>query len=135
MKILGIEHIGIAVKNIKDTSCFWNDILGIEFTGQESVLDQKVETSIYNTGSGKIELLEPLSDDSVIKKFLDRKGEGVHHICLTVDNIFSAIAEIKEKGVSVVYPEPRKGAEGYLVTFIHPKHSGGVLVELAQKPQ
>ena len=133
MKIIGIEHIGIAVKSIDKRSPFWEHVLGIKSTGREKVLDEGVETGIYDIGGGKIELLESVKSDSVIQKFIDKKGEGIHHVCLKVDDIYDAIAELKEKGISVIYPTPKKGAEGFLVTFIHPRDSGGVLVELAQE--
>jgi len=133
MKVIGIDHIGIAVQSIDKGSPFWEHILGIKSSGREEVLGEGVETGIYNTGSGKIELLESIKSDSAIQKFLNNKGEGIHHICLKVEDIYSSISELKEKGISVIYPTPKKGAEGFLVTFIHPKDSGGVLVELAQE--
>ena len=133
MKIIGIEHIGIAVKSIDKRSPFWEHVLGIKSTGREKVLDEGVETGIYDIGGGKIELLESVKSDSVIQKFIDKKGEGIHHVCLKVDDVYNAIAELKEKGISVIYQKPKKGAEGFLVTFIHPRDSGGVLVELAQE--
>ena len=133
MKIIGIEHIGIAVKSIDKRSPFWEHVLGIKSTGREKVLDEGVETGIYDIGGGKIELLESVKSDSAIQKFMDKKGEGIHHICLKVDDVYNSIAELKEKGISVIYPTPKKGAEGFLVTFIHPRDSGGVLVELAQE--
>ena len=128
-----IEHIGIAVKSIDKRSPFWEHVLGIKSTGREKVLDEGVETGIYDIGGGKIELLESVKSGSAIQNFLDKKGEGIHHICLKVDDIYTAIAELKEKGIYVIYPTPKKGAEGFLVTFIHPKDTGGVLVELAQE--
>ena len=133
MKVIGIDHIGIAVQSIDKGSPFWENILGIKSSGREEVLEEGVETGIYNTGSGKIELLESIKSDSAIQKFLNNKGEGIHHICLKVEDVYSAISELKEKGITVIYPTPKKGAEGFLVTFIHPKDSGGVLVELAQE--
>ena len=133
MKIIGIEHIGIAVKSIDKRSPFWEHVLGIKSTGREKVLDEGVETGIYDIGGGKIELLESVKSDSAIQKFMDKKGEGIHHVCLKVDDVYNAIAELKEKGISVIYQKPKKGAEGFLVTFIHPRESGGVLVELAQE--
>jgi|TARA_B100001013_G_C24613305_1_gene444120 methylmalonyl-CoA epimerase len=133
MKIIGIEHIGIAVKSIDKRSPFWEHVLGIKSTGREKVLDEGVETGIYDIGGGKIELLESVKSDSAIQKFMDKKGEGIHHVCLKVDDVYNAIAELKEKGISVIYQKPKKGAEGFLVTFIHPRDSGGVLVELAQE--
>ena len=107
--------------------------MGIKSTGREKVLDEGVETGIYDIGGGKIELLESVKSDSAIQKFMDKKGEGIHHVCLKVDDVYNAIAELKEKGISVIYQKPKKGAEGFLVTFIHPRDSGGVLVELAQE--
>ena len=133
MKILGIEHIGIAVNKIENRAAFWEQVLGIRATGREKVLSEGVETGIYDTSGGKIELLEPIIADSTIQKYLDKYGEGIHHICLKVEDIESAISELKEKGISVIYPTPKIGVEGFLVTFIHPKYTGGVLVELAQK--
>jgi len=133
MKIIGIEHIGIAVKSIDKRSPFWEHVLGIKSTGREKVLDEGVETGIYDIGGGKIELLESVKSDSAIQKFMEKKGEGIHHVCLKVDDVYNAIAELKEKGISVIYQKPKKGAEGFLVTFIHPRDSGGVLVELAQE--
>ena len=133
MKIIGIEHIGIAVKSIDKRSPFWEHVLGIKSIGREKVLDEGVETGIYDIGGGKIELLESVKSDSAIQKFMDKKGEGIHHVCLKVDDVYNAIAELKEKGISVIYQKPKKGAEGFLVTFIHPRDSGGVLVELAQE--
>ena len=134
MKIRGIEHIGIAVNTIDSRAPFWEEVLEIASSGREAVEGEGVDTKIYDTGNGKIELLESISSDSSIQKYLNNRGEGVHHICLKVENISSAISELKDRGVTVIYPEPKIGAEGYLVTFIHPKDTGGVLVELAQKP-
>ena len=133
MKVIGIEHIGIAVKSIDKGAPFWEHILGIKPTGREEVQGEGVVTNIYNTGKGKIELLESVKSDSAIQKFLDKKGEGIHHICLQVDDVYSAISELEEKGISVIYRTPKKGAEVCLLTYIPPKDSGGVLVELAQE--
>ncbi|MFQ6677851.1 MAG: methylmalonyl-CoA epimerase [Fidelibacterota bacterium] len=133
MKIKGIEHIGIAVKSLKKDAPFWSHVLNISPQGIEIVENEGVTTDIYNTGRGKVELLESLKDDSPVTKFIDKHGPGVHHICFEVENIYDAIKELLESGIDVIYKEPKKGAEGHLVTFIHPKSSGGVLVELAQK--
>ncbi|MBH49424.1 MAG: methylmalonyl-CoA epimerase [Candidatus Marinimicrobia bacterium] len=135
MKILGIEHIGIAVNQIDERKDFWEKVLGIKLTGQENVESESVETAIFDSDSGKIELLESKNPDSAIQKFINKSGEGIHHICLKVDDIESAIGELKIAGISVIYPVPKVGAEGFLVTFIHPKDTGGVLVELAQEPR
>lgn len=133
MKIKGIEHIGIAVNSLAEDAPFWKHILGLDHTGTETVDSEKVTTDIYDTGRGKIELLEAMSNDSTIAKYIDKRGAGVHHICFEVDDIHKAIVELKENNITVIYNEPKVGAEGYLVTFIHPKSTGGVLVELAEK--
>jgi methylmalonyl-CoA epimerase len=134
MKIKGIEHIGIAVNSLAENAPFWKHVLGLDHSGTEAVESEKVTTDIYNTDRGKIELLEAMGEDSTITKYIDKRGEGVHHICLEVDDIHEAIAELQEKDINVIYNEPKMGAEGFLVTFIHPKSTGGVLVELAQLP-
>jgi len=134
MKIKGIEHIGIAVKSLENNAPFWKHVLNISHVGSEIVGSEGVKTEIYDTGRGKVELLESLTEDSSIAKYLDKRGDGVHHICFEVENIHDAITELIDAGIEVIYKEPRKGAEGFLITFIHPKSTGGVLVELAQKP-
>lgn len=134
MKIKRIEHIGIAVKSLENNAPFWKHVLNISHSGTEIVEGEGVTTDIYDTGHGKIELLTSLRDDSSIAKYLEKRGAGVHHICFEVENIHDAITELINAGIEVIYKEPRKGAEGFLITFIHPKSTGGVLVELAQKP-
>ena len=133
MKILGIEHIGIAVKSIDQDAPFWKHILNLSHQGTEVVKDQGVTTDIYDTGKGKIELLESLGVDTPIGKFLEKKGPGIHHVCFEVDSINNAIKELKEFNIQVISDDPTIGAEGYKVVFIHPKSTGGVLVELAEK--
>jgi len=133
MKIKGIEHIGIAVSSLAENAPFWKYVLGLDHSGTESVESEKVTTDIYNTGKGKIELLEAMNEDSTIAKYIEKRGQGIHHICFEVEDIYGAIAELKEKNITVIYDEPKVGAEGFLVTFIHPKSTGGVLVELAQR--
>ena len=134
MKIIGIEHIGIAVKDLKTDASFWKHILGIDHTHSEKVEAEGVLTEIYDTGKGKVELLESLHPDSPVKKFLEDRGPGIHHICFEVDDIYTSIKELKEKNIRVIGEKYRIGAEGYKVVFIHPKSTGGVLVELAEKP-
>ena len=133
MKILSIEHIGIAVKELKNRSPFWEYVLGIKHTSTEIVQSEGVETDIYDTGNGKVELLKSIADDSTIEKFLNKKGEGIHHVCFQVDDIKEAINELKYNNISIVSEKPSIGAEGYKIVFIHPKSTGGVLVELAEK--
>ena len=134
MKILGIEHLGIAVDSIDKAAPFWRHILSISHRTTENVIEQGVVTDIYDTGQGKVELLEALGEDSPIAKFLDKRGPGIHHVCFEVIDINSAIKELKENNINVLSDEPTIGAEGYKVVFIHPKSTGGVLVELAEKP-
>jgi methylmalonyl-CoA epimerase len=133
MKILGIEHIGIAVKDIDKNTPFWKHVLGLTHTRTEEVASQKVKTAIFQTGRGKIELLEATDSNSPIAKYLEKRSPGVHHVCLQVDNIRDAIKELMDDGVEVINPEPRIGAEGHFVAFIHPRSTGGVLVELAER--
>jgi methylmalonyl-CoA epimerase len=133
MKILGIEHLGIAVKDLENDAPFWNHILNIEHQSTEVVEDQSVTTDIYDTGNGKIELLESTKPGSAIAKFIEKRGAGIHHVCFEVEDIYLAIKELKENNIHVLSDEPSTGAEGYKVVFIHPKSTGGVLVELAEK--
>jgi methylmalonyl-CoA epimerase len=134
MKILGIEHIGIAVNSIDKDAPFWKHILKISHGGTEVVEDQGVTTDIYDTGKGKIELLESMGGDTPIGKFLENRGPGIHHVCFEVEDVTKAIKELKELNIQILSDEPTIGAEGYKVVFIHPKSTGGVLVELAEKP-
>ena len=133
MKIIGIEHIGIAVKNIKESSPFWNHVLQINHSTTQDVDEQGVITDIYDTGQGKGEVLQAKYPDSPIAKFLDRRGPGIHHICLQVEDIDEAVQDLKSKGIQLIGNGTTVGAEGYKVVFIHPRSSGGVLVELAEK--
>ena len=133
MKILGIEHIGIAVKNLDTNAPFWKHVLKIPHKGTETVAQEGVTTDIYDTGNGKVELLKSMVSGSVIEKFLEKSGEGIHHVCFEVENINKAIIELNELNIDVISDRPTVGAEGYKVVFIHPKSTGGVLVELAQK--
>ena len=133
MKILGIEHIGIAVNSIDKDAPFWKHILNIPHRGTEVVEGQGVTTDIYDTGRGKVELLEAMGPDTPIGKFLEKRGAGIHHVCFEVDNITTAIKELKQDNIQVLSNVPTMGAEGYKVVFIHPKSTGGVLVELAEK--
>ena len=133
MKILGIEHIGIAVNSIDKDAPFWKHILNLPHRGTEAVENQGVMTDIYDTGRGKVELLEAMGSDTPLGKFLEQRGAGMHHVCFEVDNITNAIKELKEFNIQVLSNEPTMGAEEYKVVFIHPKSTGGVLVELAEK--
>ena len=134
-KILGVDHIGIAVADLKETGSLWTEALGLECTGEEVVAEQKVKTSFNPTGNGsEIELLEATEEDSPIAKFIAKNGGrgGIQHIALRVDDIEAAIADLQEKGVRMIDTKPRYGAGGASIAFVHPKSSYGVLVELCQ---
>ena len=133
-KILGIEHVAIAVSSLKEPSKVFGNILGIDNTSTEEVIDQKVVTDIFDTGRGKVELLEATSDDSPVSNFLEKRGNGVHHIAFLVDDLEIALKDLAESGIDLIDKSPRIGAEGMLIAFLHPKSTGGVLVELCQKP-
>ena len=133
MKIIGIEHIGIAVENFEESARFWRDILKLQHVGIEDVDNQGVSTDIYQTGTGKIELLLSKQPNSPIAKFIKKKGTGIHHLCLKVVNIDDAIRHLKKNKITLIGNEPMLGAENYKVIFIHPESTGGVLVEIAEK--
>ncbi len=133
-KILSIEHVAIAVKNLEVPSNFFGQILGINNTSREIVEDQGVITNIFDTGSGKIELLESVSQNSPITRFLGKRGDGVHHIAFRVDNLELALKELSDIGIKLIDHTPRIGAEGMLIAFLHPKSTSGILIELCQKP-
>ena len=134
MKILGIEHLAIAVKNIDKSSPFWSHILKLQHRVTETVESEGVITDIYDTGQGKVELLESLGKDSPINSFLENRGPGIHHVCFEVEDINAAIKELRDNDITILSEDAKVGAEGYKIVFIHPKSTGGVLVELAEKP-
>jgi methylmalonyl-CoA epimerase len=127
-----INHLGIATKGIDEALKFWGDALGLENVHTEIVEDQKVRVAMLPIGESRIELLEPTSGDSPISKFLEKRGGGIHHIAVEVDDIGAALLEMRLKGVRLIDEEPRIGAEGCLVAFVHPSSSNGVLLELVQ---
>lgn len=134
MKIIGIEHIGIAINNLDKDSKFWNEVLGLKHLSTENVEKQAVITDIYETGRGKIELLLSKYPNSPVAKYIKKRGAGIHHICLQVENIDDAISYLNNKGIQLIGEKASIGAEGYKIIFIHPKDAGGVLLELAEKP-
>jgi len=127
-----INHIGIAVKSLEASIPFYRDQLGMSFEGTEEVVEQKVKVAFFQIGESRIELLEPTTDDSPIAKFLEKKGEGVHHMAYEVDDVGIALAEMKEQGVRLIDETPRLGAHNSLIAFLHPKSTGGVLTEICQ---
>jgi len=130
-----INHLGIATKQIDEALKFWSDALGLESVHTEIVEDQKVRVAMLPLGESRIELLEPTSDDSPISKFLEKRGGGIHHIAVEVDDIHISLAQLKTAGMRLIDEEPRLGAEGCLVAFVHPSASNGVLLELVQTPR
>ena len=128
-----IEHIGIAVKNMDDANILFEKLLGVPSYKEEAVESEAVLTSFFQTGTNKIELLMATSPESPIAKFLEKKGEGIHHIAFDVENIHEEIARLKNEGFVLINEVPKKGADNKLVVFLHPKNTNGVLVELCQE--
>lgn len=127
-----INHLGIATKSIEEALKFWEGALGLENVHTEIVEDQKVRIAMLPIGESRVELLEPTSDDSPISKFLEKRGGGIHHIAIEVDDIEAALAKLKSEGMRLIDETPRIGAEGCLVAFVHPASANGVLLELVQ---
>lgn len=130
MELTSIEHIGIAVRNLEESIKFYEDILGLKCYAIEEVEDQKVKTAFFNAGQTKIELLETTDPDGPIAKFIEKRGEGIHHIAFKTDDIKSSLKELKEKNIILIDDQPRKGAENLDIAFIHPKSANGVLIEI-----
>ncbi|MEP0860874.1 MAG: methylmalonyl-CoA epimerase [Ignavibacterium sp.] len=135
MSITHIEHIGIAVKNLHEAIKFYEEVLGLKCYAVEEVADQKVKTAFFMVGQTKIELLETTSPDGPIGRFIENKGEGIHHIAFAVTGLKEKLEEVKSKGVRLVDEQPRKGAEGLNIAFLHPKSTFGVLTEFCEKPE
>ncbi len=127
-----INHLGIATKGIDEALKFWQDALGLENVHTEEVADQKVRVAMLPIGDTRIELLEATSDDSPIAKFVEKRGGGIHHIAVEVENIEEALAKLKAEGMRLIDEKPRVGAEDCLVAFVHPSSANGVLLELVQ---
>ena len=133
MKILKVDHIGIAVSSIAEVKKLYSEILGIEHLGSETVVEQKVTTAFFPVGDTELELLKSTAPDGPIGKFIEAKGQGVQHIAFRVDNLEKALEELKAKGVRLIDEKPRKGAGGAKIAFLHPKSTFGVLVELSER--
>ncbi|WP_413308987.1 methylmalonyl-CoA epimerase [Bacillus sp. 1P10SD] len=128
-----VDHIGIAVKSLENTLPFYTDVLELTLLGIEEVETQKVKVAFLQAGGTKLELLEPTSGESPIAKFIEKRGEGIHHVALGVESIEERIIEMKEKGIQMIDQQPRLGAGGAHIAFMHPKSSTGVLYELCEK--
>jgi len=133
MKIKKIDHIGIAVKSSDQAIKFYEDVLGIRSAGSETVEEQKATTVFLPVGESEVELLESTSPEGAVAKFIEKRGEGIQHICFSVENIEEALKELKEKGIRLIDETPRKGAGGANIAFLHPKSTFGVLIELSEK--
>jgi methylmalonyl-CoA/ethylmalonyl-CoA epimerase len=127
-----VDHIGIATPQIDEALGLWRDILGLEIDSREEVAEQGVRVAMLAIGESHIELLEPLSDDSPVGKFLRKRGPGVHHVAIRVTDIRASLAQLKAKGIRLIDESPRVGAGGCLVAFVHPSSANGVLLELVQ---
>lgn len=132
MNISHIEHIGIAVKNLEESILYWEKIFGLKCYAVEEVKDQKVKTAFFMVGQTKIELLESTDPEGPIGKFIENKGEGIHHMAFAVNDLEKALAETETNGIRLIDKEPRKGAEGLHIGFLHPKATYGVLTELCE---
>jgi methylmalonyl-CoA/ethylmalonyl-CoA epimerase len=128
-----IEHIGIAVKNLEESINLYENLLGISCYKREEVISESVTTAFFKTGKSKIELLGATSNESVIAKYIEKKGEGIHHIAFEVNDIYAEITRLKELDFSFVNDVPKKGADNKLICFLHPKTTKGILIELCQE--
>jgi len=127
-----IDHIGVAVKNLGESLHIFKDILGMQYTGEEEVEEQKVKTAFLPVGESEIELLESTSPDGAIAKFIEKRGEGIHHIAFEVDDLGEKLKELEKAGVRLIDKEPRYGAGGAQIAFLHPKSTNGILIELCE---
>ncbi|MGM9927395.1 MAG: methylmalonyl-CoA epimerase [Bacillus sp. (in: firmicutes)] len=128
-----VDHIGIAVTSIEQSLAYYRDVLGMTLEGTETVESQGVKVAFLDAGNTKIELLEPLSEESPVAKFISKRGEGIHHLALGVESIQQRIDEVKTKGIKMINDTPKTGAHGAQVAFMHPKTTGGVLFELCER--
>jgi len=133
MKVLKIDHLGIAVNSIGDGKKFWTDVLGLKFEGSETVAEQKVTTGFFPVGESEVELLESTAPDGPVAKYIEKRGEGIQHVAFRVENIEEALEELKIKGIKLIDEKPRIGAGGAKIAFLHPKSTNGVLVELCER--
>ena len=135
MKAKGLDHVAIAVKDLDAAIALYKDALGLELAEIEEVPEQQVRTAIFGHGMGRVELICPTTTDSGVAKFLEKRGEGLHHICIEVDDIEAAIAALKAKGAPMIDEKPKIGAGGAKIAFVHPKGLKGVLTELREGKQ
>jgi len=133
MKVIKIDHLGIAVKDIAEAGKLFRNVLGLKLSSTETVEEQNVGTAIFSLGDVGVELLESTSPDGPVARFIEKRGEGIQHLALQVDDLEKAIEELKAKGIRLIDEQPRKGAAGTRIAFLHPKSTFGILIELIEK--
>jgi methylmalonyl-CoA/ethylmalonyl-CoA epimerase len=134
-KVTRIDHVAILVDNLDTTLSFWQDALGMELTHIQDIPAEQAQIAFLPTGGSEVELVRPTSGDSGLARYLEKRGPGMHHLCLEVDDIAGMLAQLKEKGVQLINEEPRQGTNGRKYAFIHPKSANGVMVELYELPK
>lgn len=135
IKAKGLDHVAIAVKDLPRAIAIYRDALGLDLAEEEEVAEQQVRTAIFGRGMGRIELICPTTDDSGVARFLVKRGEGLHHLCIEVEDIDASLTQLKAQGAPLIDDSPKPGAGGARVAFIHPRGTGGVLIELRQGPR
>ena len=135
MNLTHIEHLGIAVKSLEEAIPYYENVLGLKCYAIEEVADQKVKTAFFMIGQTKLELLEPTCPESTIAGFIEKRGEGIHHLAFATDDVAACLAEAEEKGVRLIDKAPRPGAEQMMIAFVHPKSTKGVLTEFCMKKE
>jgi methylmalonyl-CoA/ethylmalonyl-CoA epimerase len=130
----GLDHVAIVVRDLEESIRLWRDALGLELAHVEEVPEQQVKTAIFGRGMGRVELISPTTKDSGVAKFLEKRGEGLHHVCIEVEDIEAAMASLRAAGAPLIDAQPKPGAGGARVAFVHPKGMRGVLTELRQGP-
>lgn len=133
LKVKKLEHLGIAVANLEEAARFYQQALGLPLEGVEVIEGQRVRVGFFPLGETRIELVEPAAADSPISKFIEKRGPGLHHICLEVEDLKATLEELKQKGIRLIDSEPRPGSHGYNIAFLHPQSTSGVLLELTEK--
>src|SRR5512138_1604201 len=133
MKVLRVDHIGIAVNSIEEVKKLYTDILGLDHLGTETVAEQKVTTAFFPVGESEVELLESTAPDGPVAKYLEKRGEGIHHVAFRVEDLDAALEELKDRGVRLIDEKPRVGAGGTRIAFLHPQATHGILVELCER--
>ncbi len=135
IKAKGLDHVAIAVKDLPRAIAVYRDALGLDLAEEEEVAEQQVRTAIFGRGMGRIELICPTTEDSGVARFLAKRGDGLHHLCIEVEDIDASLAQLKAQGAPLIDDSPKPGAGGARVAFIHPRGTGGVLIELRQGPK